>query len=274
MREIKHLIVHHSASDWGNVDIFREWHLERNFSDVGYHYVILNGTIGPSDDYNSEYDGAIEAGRPEEIAGAHCKGANQYSIGICLVGDFTKDEPSESQWNALVKKLVFLCKKYNLSEEDIYGHKEACEKLLGKAGSTQCPGNIVMDRVRADVHGLLSAEKPDPKKAGFSSEFIKALDDIGELELSEEDDKIQSAAAAAEIQTIMKEFDKFLLKIENLKLADEDIIRIKLEDTYRLFHHLMNLFTDHRVYVARTIMDQGENLQELRLKLLKRFKSE
>lgn len=57
------------------VDQIRDWHLKRNFSDVGYHWVIRR-------------DGLLEPGRPEWKIGAHCKGQNTDTLGVCLVGTY------------------------------------------------------------------------------------------------------------------------------------------------------------------------------------------
>ena len=51
----------------------RKWHLDRGWSDIGYHCVIRR-------------NGMIEFGRPLDVCGAHVKGYNHNSIGICLVG--------------------------------------------------------------------------------------------------------------------------------------------------------------------------------------------
>lgn len=81
MRPIDRFIVHCSytppSMDVGVAE-FRQWHvIERNWSDVGYHFVIRR-------------DGTVEHGRPIEIAGAHVKGMNANSIAICLVGGKTE----------------------------------------------------------------------------------------------------------------------------------------------------------------------------------------
>ena len=69
-RIIKEIIVHCSATPEGKdftvLDI-KKWHLERGFSDIGYHYVIYR-------------DGSINKGRDESKIGAHCTGHNSYSI--------------------------------------------------------------------------------------------------------------------------------------------------------------------------------------------------
>lgn len=90
MRHIDTHIIHCSASpddmDIGVKEI-RQWHEQRGWSDIGYHFVIRR-------------DGTIELGRPIEIMGAHAYGHNRDSIGTCLVGinNFT-----EAQFNSLRK---------------------------------------------------------------------------------------------------------------------------------------------------------------------------
>lgn len=82
MRQIDKIIVHCSATrpsmDIG-ADTIRDWHVNGNgWSDIGYHYVIKR-------------NGLVEAGRPVSISGAHAKGHNADSIGICLVGGMLED---------------------------------------------------------------------------------------------------------------------------------------------------------------------------------------
>ncbi|HEX2858691.1 MAG TPA: N-acetylmuramoyl-L-alanine amidase [Alphaproteobacteria bacterium] len=78
MRVINKHIIHCSDSEVGDVKLIRQWHIERGWQDVGYHFIIRR-------------DGEIEVGRTLEEMGAHCQGQNADSIGTCLVGvrDFT-----------------------------------------------------------------------------------------------------------------------------------------------------------------------------------------
>lgn len=120
MRKINKIIIHCSASDFGNAQRIREWHLERGWSDIGYHYVINNGKVFKDDKINQMVqDGFIEKGRDDSIVGAHTQGQNSNSIGICLIGnkDFTKE-----QFFSLNTLLDSLLKAYNLTKNDVYGH--------------------------------------------------------------------------------------------------------------------------------------------------------
>ena len=123
MREIKSVIIHCSATypdmDIGVAEI-RKWHKDRGWSDVGYHWILKR-------------DGTVEAGRPEEIIGAHAKNYNSDSIGICMVGgkahtgkqanNFTRE-----QWRSLPLLLEQLKTNYFLIDKDICGHNEVSQK--------------------------------------------------------------------------------------------------------------------------------------------------
>ena len=121
-RNIKELIVHCSATPEGkdySVDTIRQWHLQRGFSDIGYHYVIYR-------------DGSIHTGRDESIIGAHCTGHNTNSIGVCYIGGCVsngktpKDTRTEAQKVSLLKLLSELKKKY--PEAKVYPHYKFAAK--------------------------------------------------------------------------------------------------------------------------------------------------
>lgn len=85
-RYINEIIVHCSATPPEmevDVDLIRKWHTDpvpdgNGWSDIGYHFVVLR-------------DGTVQEGRPIERSGAHCRGRNSHSIGICLVGGVDAD---------------------------------------------------------------------------------------------------------------------------------------------------------------------------------------
>jgi N-acetylmuramoyl-L-alanine amidase len=114
---MKEIIIHCAATPNGNhftAEDIHKWHLERGWSGIGYHYVI-------------RVDGVLEVGRPEYWTGAHAKGHNSNSIGICLIGT---DEYNLDQWSILKKLLTKLSAKY--VGVKIIGHNEISNK--------SCPG--------------------------------------------------------------------------------------------------------------------------------------
>ncbi|MEE3385522.1 MAG: N-acetylmuramoyl-L-alanine amidase [Prevotella sp.] len=95
IKEVRYIVVHcsgNSATSKLRAAQIRLFHMvERGFSDIGYHYVIPT-------------DGTIELGRKCNIAGAHVKGYNQYSIGICYVGGLGADGAPADTRNAAQRK--------------------------------------------------------------------------------------------------------------------------------------------------------------------------
>lgn len=91
MRHIDTIVIHCSATppsmDVG-VEEIEEWHINRGWSEVGYHFVIRR-------------DGTIEDGRDLDKVGAHAKGFNANSIGICYVGGVDSElEPEDNKTQA------------------------------------------------------------------------------------------------------------------------------------------------------------------------------
>jgi N-acetyl-anhydromuramyl-L-alanine amidase AmpD len=107
--------------------VIDRWHRERGWLKIGYHYVIGR-------------DGTIEIGRDVDSIGAHAKGYNKSSIGICLIGGLSEDgEPennyTDKQWDmlwVLVKGL-----ETNFPESQVIGHNNVSSK--------SCPNFVVGD---------------------------------------------------------------------------------------------------------------------------------
>lgn len=117
-RKIDIVVIHESASPHRGdtaADI-NDWHLENDWPGIGYHYVI-------------DEHGEVEPGRPEYWTGAHVKGYNQDSLGICLIGrdgNFT-----DEQWNALYRLCLELKRRHHGIQ--FYGHRDLDERK-------SCPG--------------------------------------------------------------------------------------------------------------------------------------
>lgn len=121
-RYITRLILHCAATPNGrsfdaeDIDL---WHQARGFKRntryinekyplkyIGYHKVILS-------------DGSVENGRQTVEIGAHCKGYNANSLGVCLVGT---DHFTLEQWKTL--KDIIVAYRKQLPPFLIHGHNE------------------------------------------------------------------------------------------------------------------------------------------------------
>ena len=112
MRNIDFIIVHCSGTDINvSIDILKKNAIEDGFKDIPYHYLITQ-------------DGCVIQGRSLDVVGAHCKGFNQRSIGICLVGGKKGFDFTLLQIIQLVLLLKHLCKQFNIAKSDIYSHYE------------------------------------------------------------------------------------------------------------------------------------------------------
>lgn len=122
MRKINKIIIHCSATPEGKdftVQQIRQMHLQRGFNDIGYHYVIYR-------------DGSVHPGRDVAVPGAHCKGHNANSIGVCYIGgcsaDMSKnlDTRTDAQKAALALLVGELKERY--PGATIHGHNEFAAK--------------------------------------------------------------------------------------------------------------------------------------------------
>lgn len=129
MRSIKQIIIH-CADTYPDMDVdaatIRKWHVEGNgWDDIGYHYVITRG-------------GYTQKGREEAVTGAHAKGMNYTSIGICLVGGKSKTTHgpevnfTTEQWTELTSLVLRLIDNY--PEAEVIGH---CD--IPESGGKTCP---------------------------------------------------------------------------------------------------------------------------------------
>jgi N-acetylmuramoyl-L-alanine amidase len=127
MRSINKIIVHCSATQEGrDLDAaeINRWHLKRGWNGIGYHYVVL-------------LDGTIEYGRSIYKQGAHVKGENEGSIGICYIGGVESERGYNGKWIAKdtrtpeqKESLLLLLKtlKKMHSKATIHGHNEFAAK--------------------------------------------------------------------------------------------------------------------------------------------------
>jgi LysM repeat protein len=128
----KYIVVHHTATRDGNKDSIDLLHRHRGFGDLGYHFIIDNGTKGRS-------PGQIEVGNRwlEQRDGAHTRAdnMNQKGIGVALIGNFSEETLTDDQLKGLVYLVNTLRHHYKVPKWRILGHREV------RGAATECPGN-------------------------------------------------------------------------------------------------------------------------------------
>lgn len=143
MRKIDKIVIHCSDSEYGTARLIDEWHRKRGWSGIGYHYVIMNAY--PDRDSFRERrpvfrrDGCVRSGRGETEVGAHVRGHNCNSIGICLIG---RDSFTAAQFSTLKGLIANLKTKY--PDAEVVGHYEL---LSTESSGKTCP-NIDMEWLR------------------------------------------------------------------------------------------------------------------------------
>lgn len=128
-----YIVVHHSYSNWGSASVIDEWHRERGFDRIGYHFVIGNGY--PTYDHwkNKKrvdmFDGMVEIGRSLDSdsvlesgeRGAGVRGWNSQTLHICLIGI---SKFSIKQFGALTDTVDLLREQFSIGIADVKGHYE------------------------------------------------------------------------------------------------------------------------------------------------------
>jgi len=146
LSKITELIIHCAATPNGRHFTIKDidnWHGERGFkrnplaqkfhaptlAHVGYHFVI-------------DLNGRLACGRALTETGAHAKGHNAVSIGICLIGT---DKFTPAQWQTL--RDYVLCLRHRFPAIAIIGHNYVNHHKI-------CPGFSVQDWLQNDMQPL------------------------------------------------------------------------------------------------------------------------
>jgi N-acetylmuramoyl-L-alanine amidase len=142
MKDVKKIIVHCSATREGdnsiNAEVIDRWHKKRGWKGIGYHFVVL-------------IDGSIETGRMINKCGAHTKGMNCKSIGVCYIGGVESERNDKGKYSAkdtrtpeqiatLLELLRLLKKIY--PEAKIHGHRDFAAKACPSFDATDEYKNI------------------------------------------------------------------------------------------------------------------------------------
>jgi hypothetical protein len=116
MQAIRHTSRAAIISDLNRI---REAHLEQRYGDIGYHLIV-------------DYAGRVWEGRSLAYEGAHVLSENEANVGVMLLGNFERQQPSLAQLAAMAELVELLRTHYGIRRSRVYGHRDL--------GSSVCPG--------------------------------------------------------------------------------------------------------------------------------------
>ncbi len=150
---VNFLIVHHeegsnSSNDWAaRVRAIQNLHMDVNgWADIGYNYIV--------DPNGVPYEGRAGG---ENVVGAHLCGKNTNTMGVCMLGSFTSQLPTNNALYTLKRIIAWKSKQRNIDptakgfhvDRTIFkfsGHRSSC--------ATDCPGTKLfnqLDAIRSDI---------------------------------------------------------------------------------------------------------------------------
>lgn len=121
MNIVQNLIIHHTAvsreKNPAQFDAVNAYHAMKGWGKIGYHYLI-------------EANGEVRKGRDEKESGAHTSQMlmNFRSLGICLTGDFDKEDPTPEQIVALRNLIAEIRTRYTVPDSKIVPHRRYAPK--------------------------------------------------------------------------------------------------------------------------------------------------
>jgi len=145
-RDWTSMVLHHTGTQQGDVTSIDQAHLQRTDDEgrpwlgIGYHFLIGNG--------RGMDDGQIEPTFRwrRQLQGAHAgvTNYNEQGIGICLVGDFESEPPTERQVEAVESLIGTLSERFGISATNMVRHSDISDTL--------CPGRMFpFDEITARV---------------------------------------------------------------------------------------------------------------------------
>jgi hypothetical protein len=172
----KYLIIHHAGGTYANpLQDSSNYTVEQCNQDhkvrfdmlselgyyIGYHYFI--------DKY-----GLITQTRKDTEEGAHTKGKNFESLGICIVGNFDSTLPTEAQIFSLKQLIKEKIKQYNIPIENVVPHRTfAVKTCYGKLLSDDWARLLVKEEAVVITPPIVEEVPVTPPQVVNNNNFMK-----------------------------------------------------------------------------------------------------
>lgn len=130
MSNLKYIIVHHTggtdAQPLADSSNYTVKQCDKDHKDRFNMLSSLNYYVGYT--YFIDKKGVVTQTRLDGEEGAHAKGYNSNSIGICLAGNFDATLPTQAQVDSLTKLLKEKSAKFGILPENIIPHRNVAKK--------------------------------------------------------------------------------------------------------------------------------------------------
>lgn len=136
MNGVSRITVHHDgmnaftstsqADAARRIEQIRGSHIQRKaksgerWADIGYHYI-----VDPA--------GRVWEGRSTQYQGAHVEDQNEHNLGIMMLGNYDRQQPTSASMDALERMLTMQMRRYRISLARVRTHRELAP--------TECPGD-------------------------------------------------------------------------------------------------------------------------------------
>jgi hypothetical protein len=110
------------------IDAIYAGHRHKNYGDIAYHFII-------------DYAGRVWEGRSLAYRGAHVRHQNKNNIGILVLGNYEKQQPSAESVTTLGTLVKVLRGRFDIKGDRVYGHRDL--------GYSLCPGKNLYPHVVA-----------------------------------------------------------------------------------------------------------------------------
>lgn len=169
---VKKIFIHHTATTKDLQDpvtalrnIYYYHAVGKRWGDIGYNYLI-------------DPQGKIYEGRRggDAVVGGHTNGYNRGSVGIALLGDFEKQQPTYAMLTSLIKLTRQISDTYGLDPEGVGIFNETVLPNISghhEVSATRCPGGSMTDMLPAVRR--ISAKIAARDNAAFSSSPVSAV---------------------------------------------------------------------------------------------------
>ena len=148
--QITHIAVHHSAAPASippqRIAAYHAFSPSHQWPGIGYHFY-----IGP--------DGAIFQTQDMERISWHVYKNNNYTVGVCLAGNFNKMIPPAPQLDAAARLIAWLMQELRIPPEYVLGHKEFPHNNVMCPGRQWDAGQRWKDRLMETIDAFRSGEK-------------------------------------------------------------------------------------------------------------------